>query len=139
MHEMSLCEGIIQLIEQQSVEQQFNSVTSVCLEIGTLAAVEIEAMRFSFDAIAKGTIADAAKLEIISIQGRAECPACTQQTQITARFDLCPQCGHYPLNILAGEEMRIKELEVQQCAQHAFPLKAKINHSNIRICFMHPG
>ena len=113
MHEMSLCEGVIQLIEQQAVEQDFNKVTTVWLEIGDLAGVEIDAMHFSFDVIAKGTIADAAKLEIINIQGLATCPACKSQTQISARFDLCPTCGHYPLNILAGEEMRIKELEVQ--------------------------
>lgn len=113
MHEMSLCEGIIQLIEQQAGDQQFNKVSTVWLEIGALAGVEIEAMYFSFDAIAKGTIADAAKLEIIYVQGRAECPACKHQTLVSARYDLCPECGHYPLNILSGEEMRIKELEVQ--------------------------
>lgn len=113
MHEMSLCEGVIQLIEQQAVEQPFHHVKTVWLEIGALAGVEIEAMRFSFDAIAKNTIADAAILEIIHIEGLAECPVCDQQTQVMARFDLCPTCGHYPLTILAGEEMRIKELEVQ--------------------------
>ncbi|RLL54328.1 hydrogenase maturation nickel metallochaperone HypA [Mariprofundus sp. EBB-1] len=113
MHEMSLCEGVIQLIEQQADEQDFNKVTTVWLEIGALAGVEVEAMRFSFDAIARNTIADAAKLEIIHVQGHAACPLCKQQTEVSARFDLCPACGHYPLNILAGEEMRIKELEVQ--------------------------
>jgi hydrogenase nickel incorporation protein HypA/HybF len=113
MHEMSLCESVIQLIEQQADEQGFTKVTTVCLEIGALAGVEIEAMRFCFDAIAKDTVADAAKLEIIHVQGRAECPACKHQTQVSARFDLCPECGHYPLNILAGEDMQIKELEVQ--------------------------
>ncbi|MDQ6997640.1 MAG: hydrogenase maturation nickel metallochaperone HypA [Mariprofundus sp.] len=113
MHEMSLCEGVIQLIEQQASEQHFIKVTTVWLEIGALAGVEIEAMRFSFDAIARDTIADAAKLEVIHIQGRAVCPICKHQTQVSARFDICPECGHYPLDILAGEEMRIKELEVQ--------------------------
>ena len=113
MHEMSLCEGVIQVIEQQADEQNFNKVTTVWLEIGALAGVEIEAMRFSFDAIARDTIVDAAKLEIIHVEGHAECPICKQQTIISARHDLCPKCGHYPLNILAGEEMRIKELEVQ--------------------------
>jgi len=113
MHEMSLCESVIQLIERQANKQHFSSVSTVWLEIGTLAGVEIEAMYFSFDAVAKGTIVDTAKLEIIPIQGRAECPLCKQQNIISARFDLCPECGHYPLTILAGEEMRIKELEVQ--------------------------
>jgi len=63
MHELSLCEGVIQLIEQQSDTQHFNKVTTVWLEIGALAGVEIEAMRFSFDAVANGTIADAAILQ----------------------------------------------------------------------------
>jgi len=113
MHEMSLCEGVIQLIEQQASDQQFNKVNTVWLEIGALAGVEIEAMYFSFDAIAKGTIADAAKLKIIHVQGHAECPACKHQAQVSTRYELCTECGHYPLDILSGEEMRIKELEVQ--------------------------
>jgi len=113
MHELSLCEGVIQLIEQQADTQHFNKVTTVWLEIGALAGVEIEAMRFSFDAVANGTIADAAILQIIPVKGVAACPTCKQQTEISAGFELCPTCGHYPLNILTGEEMRIKELEVQ--------------------------
>jgi len=112
MHELSLCEGVIQLIEQQAKAQHFNKVTTVWLEIGALAGVEIEAMHFSFDAVAKGTIADAAKLEIIAVKGMAACSSCKQQIEIMARFEICPKCGHYPLNILTGEEMRIKELEV---------------------------
>jgi len=113
MHEMSLCEGVVQLIEDQAEQQQFTRVNTVWLEIGALAGVEIEAMRFSFEAVAKGTLADGARLEIIDIPGRAICPACASNVQVCARFDGCPICGHYPLALIAGEEMRIKELEVQ--------------------------
>ncbi|MDX8405173.1 MAG: hydrogenase maturation nickel metallochaperone HypA [Mariprofundus sp.] len=113
MHEMSLCEGVIQLIEDQAVQQHFTRVNTVWLEIGALAGVEIVAMRFSFDAVAKDTLADGARLEIISIPGQALCPACRRSVQLYARFDACPACGHYPLELIAGEEMRIKELEVQ--------------------------
>jgi len=113
MHEMSLCEGVVQLIEDQSRAQNFSKVKTVWLEIGELAGVETEAMRFSFDAVAKGSVADSAKLEIIDIPGRARCPACARDVQVAARYDDCPDCGHYPLEIIAGEEMRIKELEVQ--------------------------
>jgi len=69
-------------------------------------------MRFSFSAVAKGTIADACHLEIIGIPGRAMCSACTGNVPLHTRYDVCPDCGHYPLEIIAGEEMRIKELEV---------------------------
>ncbi|EAU54924.1 hydrogenase maturation nickel metallochaperone HypA [Mariprofundus ferrooxydans] len=113
MHEMSLCEGVVQLIEDQAAMQQFTRVKTVWLEIGALAGVETEAMHFSFDAVAKGTLADGARLEIIDIAGRAICPACERQVELFARFDGCPECGHYPLELIAGDEMRIKELEVQ--------------------------
>jgi len=113
MHEMSLCEGVVQLIEDQSRAQGFASVRTVWLEIGALAGVEIQAMRFSFDAVAQDTIADGARLEIIELPGRARCPVCVQTVQVEARYDACPECGHYPLELISGEEMRIKELEVQ--------------------------
>jgi len=58
-------------------------------------------------------VVEGAKLEIIEIPGRARCPACARDVQVEARYDDCPACGYYPLEIIAGEEMRIKELEVQ--------------------------
>jgi len=113
MHEMSLCEGVVQLIEEQAEQQQFTRVNTVWLEIGALAGVETAAMRFSFDAVTKETVADGARLEIIDIPGLAFCPACKLQVAVSARFDGCPECDHYPMKLIAGEEMRIKELEVQ--------------------------
>jgi hydrogenase nickel incorporation protein HypA/HybF len=113
MHEMSLCEGVVQLIEEQARSQNFSKVKTVWLEIGELAGVETEAMHFSFSAVARDTVADGSRLEIIDVPGRARCPACARDVQVAARYDDCPACGHYPLEIIAGEEMRIKELEVQ--------------------------
>ncbi|OIO69739.1 MAG: hydrogenase maturation nickel metallochaperone HypA [Zetaproteobacteria bacterium CG_4_9_14_3_um_filter_49_83] len=113
MHELSLCESVIELIEEQARQQCFERVKTVRLEIGALAGVEIEAMLFSFDAAARDSLAEGAKLDIIRIAGLAICPVCEKQVEVSARFDVCPDCAHYPLQIVAGEEMRIKELEVQ--------------------------
>lgn len=113
MHEMSLCEDVMRLIEDQARNRGFSRVLTVRLEIGELAGVEKEAMRFSFPSAAKDTLAEGCRFEIIDIPGRAACPACKHEVRIASRFDECPDCGHYPLDILAGEEMRIRELEVK--------------------------
>ena len=76
MHEMSLCEGILQVLEDNAKSQGFAKVKTVWLEIGDLAGVELDAMRFSFDAVMNGTMADKAKLEIIEIPGQAWCMQC---------------------------------------------------------------
>ena len=112
MHEMSLCEGVMQVIEEHAAQQGFTKVAVVRLEIGDLAGVELESMRFCFDAITRGGIADGAQLEIIEVPGQAWCLSCGKSVAVKRRYDACPECGSYPLQVTGGDEMRIKELEV---------------------------
>ena len=112
MHEMSLCEGVLQVMEDHARKQGFDHVKAVWLEIGQLAGVEVEAMRFCFDAVMKGTLADGARLEIIELPGQAWCLQCARQVTVSQRFDACPECGGYQLQVTGGEELRIRELEV---------------------------
>ncbi len=113
MHEMSLCESVLQILEDNARQQGFERVKTVWLEIGGLSGVESEAMRFSFEVVTRGTLADQAVLEIIDVPGEAWCLACAKQVKIEQRFDACPDCGSYQLQVNGGEEMRIKELEVE--------------------------
>lgn len=113
MHEMSLCESILQVLEEQARAQDYARVKVLRLEIGALAGVEPEAMRFGFDVVKRGTLAEEAKLEIIHVPGRAWCMPCGKTVSIQQRFDACPHCGGYQLQVTGGEELRIKELEVE--------------------------
>jgi hydrogenase nickel incorporation protein HypA/HybF len=112
MHEMSLCEGVLRILEEQARAQQFTRVKTVWLEIGDLSSVEKEAMRFGFEVVMKGTLADGARLEIIEVPGQAWCMQCMKPVTIKQRFDACADCGGHQLQVTGGEEMRIKELEV---------------------------
>jgi len=113
MHEMSLCESICQIIEENARAQGFSRVKGVWLEIGELSGVEVEAMRFGFDAVSSGTLAEGARLEIIELPGTAWCMQCQKSVPAHRRFDACPECGGYQLQVTGGDEMRIKELEVE--------------------------
>jgi len=113
MHEMSLCESILDILEQQASEQNYHKVSTVWLEIGTLSSVEPDAMHFCFDAVMQGSIADKARLEIVTVQGQAWCSLCNKNVIIEQRYDTCPVCGDFQLQINDGEQMRIKELEVE--------------------------
>jgi len=112
MHEMSLCESVLQILEESAHKQEFSSVKRVWLEIGMLSCVEPEAMRFSFDAVMKGTLADGAKLELLRVPGEAKCLACLQNVEVQQYGDLCSACGNSRLEISGGDQLRVKELEV---------------------------
>ncbi|QWF72212.1 hydrogenase maturation nickel metallochaperone HypA [Methylomonas paludis] len=113
MHEISLCENVLLALEQQALAQQFSKVNRICLEIGVLAAVDIEAFRFGFAAVMRGSLAEQAVLEISELPARGRCLNCGVESVIQQRYDVCPQCGAAPLQISSGEQMRIKELEVE--------------------------
>jgi len=113
MHEMSLCEGVLRILEDHAKRQGFQRVKTVWLEIGALSGVEPEAMRFSFDAVTHGSLADGAALAIIDIPGRAWCMQCAKSVTVSQRYDACPDCGSYQLQVTGGDEMKIKELEVE--------------------------
>lgn len=113
MHEMSLAEGVLQLIEEAVKREGFQRVTGVWLEIGRLAAVETEALRFCFDAVTRGSIAEGARLEILDLPGQGWCMECAETVPMNESLDACPRCGGYQLQVTGGTEMRVKELEVE--------------------------
>ena len=113
MHELSLAENILQLIEDAAQTQQFHRVKTVWLEIGQLACVEPQSLRFYFDIVTQDSIARNAKLEIIDKAGQGWCNACRHLTRISSRHDACENCGSYGLQITDGDSMRISELEVE--------------------------
>lgn len=113
MHEMSLCESILQIMEDQARAQDFGRVKTVWLEIGRLSGVEVDALRFAFEAVTRDSLAAGARLEIIDQPGQAWCMQCSRNIDVTARFDPCPLCGGHQVQVTGGDEMRIKELEVE--------------------------
>lgn len=113
VHEFSLCESIIDTITAQTRQQGFNRVRRVWLEIGALANVELDALRFAFEVVRENTVAAAAELDIITLPGRAWCLDCAQAVEVNEFYAPCPRCGGYQWRLTGGNEMRIKELEVE--------------------------
>ncbi|MCB1757665.1 MAG: hydrogenase maturation nickel metallochaperone HypA [Gammaproteobacteria bacterium] len=113
MHEMSLCEGILQILEEQAAAQGYSKVKTVWLEVGSFAGVEIEALRFCFDVVCKNTLADQARLEILEIPASSWCMSCAKTVTLDSRHAPCPLCGGYQLQSGGGDELRVKELEVE--------------------------
>lgn len=112
MHEMAICESVIQIIEDRVAVDKFRKVKRVSLEVGQFSGVELEALRFGFDVVTRGTCAENADLEVIETKAHAWCMPCAKSVAVKERFDACPDCGSYQLQISGGEDLRIKELEV---------------------------
>ena len=112
MHEMSLCEGIREVVEAQAAAHGVTRVKAIRLEIGRFAGVEKPALAFAFDVVMRGGVAEGARLEMIDLPGVAMCYDCAREVEIDDRLAPCPECGGARLMPVAGDEMRIKDMEV---------------------------
>ncbi len=109
MHEMSITQGIIDICVEHAGGRRIRSLN---VEIGELSSVVPEAIEFCFEACSCETPLEGAILNIIRVPGRGLCQECGQESKITDLYGSCRHCGSYRVSIVAGEEMRVCEIEV---------------------------
>ena len=110
MHEMGLTRRLVKLVEDEAQARELTQIKRVRLELGVLAGIEDEALRFNFRAAARGTVAQDAELDIVSCPDRAWCPQCRAEVVVANRDQACPVCNTMPLTPLEPEAVRITEL-----------------------------
>lgn len=113
MHELSLAEGVLQLIEQAARTQGFSRVREINLEIGALAGVETEALTFCLESVLKGSLAEGARVNFTWVAGEGWCLNCGAKVPIAAFHDPCPHCGSYQVRATGGTQLRVKDLVVE--------------------------
>ncbi|HCB12797.1 MAG TPA: hydrogenase maturation nickel metallochaperone HypA [Gammaproteobacteria bacterium] len=113
MHEMALAESILNIVEETARNQAATRVTGLRLEIGELANVESEALQFCLDVVLRGSLADGAQVEILTIPGQGQCLECGAIVRLSTLYDPCPQCDGYPVRPAGGQEMRVKDIRVE--------------------------
>lgn len=112
MHELSLLENVREILESHALSQNFTRVTRITLEIGKLSCVEPDALRFGFDVVMKGSLAEGSELVITEANGIGLCRQCGQESVIETLYNPCAVCGCPFVDVVQGAEMKIKDLIV---------------------------
>ncbi len=107
MHELSIATAIVEACVERAAGSR---ILRVRVEVGCLAAVLPDSLRFCFELCAKGTLAEGATLEILETPGRAVCDACGETIMLASPSGRCA-CGGR-LRIVAGDELRMKDMEI---------------------------
>ncbi len=112
MHELSLAQSIIDIVQQYVPDGQGKSVKSVKLKVGELSGVVTDSLDFCFSAITSDTPLSTASLEIERVPFTLQCKNCN--SPFTGEFGvvLCPHCGSEKTEVVAGTEMQIVEIEL---------------------------
>jgi hydrogenase nickel incorporation protein HypA/HybF len=111
MHELSFADAIVEIAQRHACGRR---VTRVRVRVGHLRQVVPDALEFAFSLLCTGTGLDGAELEIEAVAVRARCRRCGTETGLGGFPLQCPGCGDLDVEIVAGEELLVDELECEE-------------------------
>ncbi|MCL6584246.1 MAG: hydrogenase maturation nickel metallochaperone HypA [bacterium] len=112
MHELSLVQELIALVEEQVKAHQVKKVHRIVVRIGKMAAVVPSSLTFCFEILSRGSQLEGAILEIEEIPIRCRCTRCQEEFEVESFIFFCPKCQGSELKQLSGRECLIHHLEV---------------------------
>jgi hydrogenase nickel incorporation protein HypA/HybF len=113
MHELSIAQSIIQVVEKSLPNDFSDTVSAVHLSIGRLSGIEVEALTFAFSIIRKDSRLHTAELNIDLINGTAICNSCMQEFECNEFGKACPSCKGYSVRIIGGKDMKVQRISVE--------------------------
>jgi hydrogenase nickel incorporation protein HypA/HybF len=113
MHELSLTQSILNIVEEYAKQHGFQHVNSLKLSLGRLSCVEPQSIEFAFEVISKGTKAEGASLEFLIKPIIIHCFSCERDLEVETYDAICPRCRSAEILLAAGtEELQLLEIDV---------------------------
>ncbi len=112
MHELSIAQNIIEIVNDTFTKAKAKTVNEIEIEIGKFSGVELDALEFALETSMEQTHLENAKVDIISVEGKGSCKNCGNNFVLKSLYDDCPECGSAAIEILSGKELRVKSINV---------------------------
>ena len=112
MHELSICQALIDQVESVARENGAIRVERILLQVGPLAGVEPALLQHAFPLAAAGTLAEHAELAIEPAPVRVSCNDCGAESDATPNRLLCAACGGFRTRLLSGDDLLLARLEL---------------------------
>jgi hydrogenase nickel incorporation protein HypA/HybF len=112
MHELSIAQDIIEIIHQYVPPADRHRVRSVCTIVGEHSGVVPDSLMFSYQVITASTPLQHSRLEIEHVPFVVRCNRCNAESQTEWGSIRCPSCGSLDSTAIAGTELRVREIEL---------------------------
>ncbi len=115
MHEISLVQNLFQQIRQLAAEHNATKIHSVTMEIGPFCGVVVDSFQFGFDILsADDDLLRGAKLIIETPEVSFTCSGCKHLETVKGEvLDACPECGDTFLLPNGGEDLLLRQVEME--------------------------
>ena len=113
MHELSIAESLIELVCEHARREGATRIRAIDLRLGELSGFR-RALYFCFEAVARGTACEGARLTIEEVPLTLHCGHCDAVVRPRARYSFrCPTCGMPTSEVVTGREMQVVSIELE--------------------------
>jgi hydrogenase nickel incorporation protein HypA/HybF len=118
VHELSLSTAILDTVLRHA---EGRPVSAVRMRVGTLRQVVPDSLGFYFGIVARETLCAGATLEQEVVAARLRCRGCGGEWEPDPELPLfrCPRCDDGAVEVVAGEELEIESIEVDEAEEGA--------------------
>jgi hydrogenase nickel incorporation protein HypA/HybF len=114
MHELSICQSLIQQVENIAQQRNAHTVSLIVIGIGPLSGVEAQLLKNAYPIASAGTIADQAELTINTIPLKVKCNQCGKESEARPNKLNCRHCGNWQTQLLSGDELMLLSVELEK-------------------------
>ena len=102
----------VRLAVESARAQGASRIHELRLRVGVLSSAVPDALRFAFDAVSAGTMAEGASLSIETVPAKGWCATCAAEFGSDGLLAECPRCGGWSDELRSGRELDIVSIEV---------------------------
>lgn len=114
MHELAICQSLMDQVEKIAVERDAKSVTSIVIGMGPLSGVESQLLKSAYPIASVGTVAEHAELIIEILPIRVKCNHCGCESDALPNKLICNNCGDWKTTLVSGDELLLMSLELEK-------------------------
>ena len=114
MHELAICQSLMEQVEGIAIERNAQSVTSIVIAMGPLSGVEVQLLKNAYPIASAGTIAEDAELIIEHLPIKVKCTQCGSESEALPNKLICKQCGDWRTTLVSGDEMMLMSVELEK-------------------------
>ncbi len=113
MHELSLAQGILQIIRTEQEKRGFGRVLEVSLKVGEYSGIVPRCLEEFFPIAAGDGVAKDARLRIETLPAVFRCTDCGFEGRPDRERACCPGCGGEHIRMVSGREFYVENLVVE--------------------------
>ena len=111
MRETVICRQILDKVQGLAIQHRASRVKRIRISVGPLSGIDTDNLLAEFPLLRRGTLAEHAELVIQNSPIRVYCQACGEISQITPARIRCRVCDSERIDVLSGDDMRIKGVD----------------------------